>query len=126
MERRKLFSVTLADCRVECLASTRGAGGQNRNRRHTAVRITHGPSGAVGFSADERTQFRNKVTALTRLALTPAFGTWVRMEAARRQGRPSVEEQVERMLDPENIRVEVIRDGRWVQADLVDPQPEES
>lgn len=113
MARIKLFSVSIEDCRVECIASTGGAGGQNKNRRHTAVRITHPPSGAVGYSADEREQRRNKVAAFTRLARHPLFTSWVAVERHRLMGGLSVSEQVEEMMAPENLKVEIQKDGKW-------------
>lgn len=111
---KHLFSVTLEDCRVECIASTHGAGGQNRNRRHTAVRITHEDSGAIGYSADERSQLQNKTKAFRRMAEAPSFRAWVRLEAARLAGKPSIDEQVDRWMDQENLLVEVRNsEGRW-------------
>lgn len=114
--RRKLFSVSIKDCRVECLASTGGAGGQNKNRRHTAVRVTHPPSGAVGFSADENNQLRNKTDAFRRMAKTPAFQAWVRRIAAEITTGKSIEERVEEEMAPEKLKVEVREGEKWVDA----------
>ena len=115
-ERVKLFSVSIKDCNVECIASTGGAGGQNKNRRHTAVRITHEPSGAIGFSADEREQHRNKVQAFGRMARSPLFQVWARTETARLGGRKSIEQLVEEDLRPKNLKLEVKdTDGKWIE-----------
>lgn len=114
--RRKLFSVSIADCRVEAIASRGGNGGQNKNRRHTAIRLTHEPSGATSFSAEENSQIRNKQTAFVRLAKTAEFMAWVRLEAARLAGEPSIEDRVEAEMAPRNLRVEVRGDtGQWVE-----------
>jgi len=114
--KRLLFSVGIDECRVDALASTSGAGGQNRNRRHTAIRVTHPPSGAVGYSADERSQLQNKVAAFTRMAESPAFKTWHRVETARRRGEKSVEELVEESLRSDLLRFEVQNERQqWVQ-----------
>ncbi len=56
----------LAECDVEVFRSS-GPGGQNVNRRETAVRLRHRPSGVVVVCQDERTQRRNKEIALVRL-----------------------------------------------------------
>ena len=112
--RTRLFSVSIKDCRVECIASTGGAGGQNKNRRHTAVRITHEPSGAVGFSADERDQLRNKQMAFRRLGESAAFRAWARRVAAELVTGKTIEQRVEEELAPEKLRVEVKDEkGRW-------------
>lgn len=114
MPRKKLFSVLISDCRVECIASTGGAGGQNKNRRHTAVRITHPPSGAVGYSADERDQRQNKVAAFTRMAKSPSFRAWVRLKAAEIATGKTIEQRVDDEMTPGKLRTEV-RDaeGHW-------------
>ena len=56
----------LAQCDVETFRAG-GPGGQNVNRRETAVRIRHRPAGIVVTCQDERSQFRNKQIALARL-----------------------------------------------------------
>ena len=114
MERKPLFTVTIKDCRVEAIASTGGGGGQNKNRRHTAIRITHIPSGAVGYSADENNQLRNKQDAFRRMGETKAFQVWARLIAAELQTGKSIEQQVEEEMDLKNIKVEVKdEEGRW-------------
>jgi protein subunit release factor A len=114
--KQRLFSVSIHDCRVEAIASTGGAGGQNKNRRHTAIRITHPPSGAVGFSADERDQHRNKVEAFKRLANSKMFQVWVKRTATELITGKSIEQRVDEEMAPENIKVEVRgEDGRWTE-----------
>ena len=60
-------SVTEKDLRIETFRGS-GAGGQNRNKRDTAVRITHIPTGIVSTAQDQRTQGQNKKIAFRRLA----------------------------------------------------------
>ncbi len=45
-----------------------GPGGQHKNKRFTAVRITHVPTGIVAVAQENRSQARNKEVALKRLA----------------------------------------------------------
>jgi peptide chain release factor 2 len=56
----------LAECVVETFRSS-GPGGQNVNRRETAVRIRHSPTGIVVTCQRERSQYRNKQIALEEL-----------------------------------------------------------
>ena len=56
----------LTDCVVETYRSS-GPGGQNVNRRETAVRIRHLPTGIVVTCQRERSQLRNKGIALEEL-----------------------------------------------------------
>lgn len=72
--REKVLSVTLADCDVQTKRGS-GKGGQNRNKRDTAVRIVHRASGAVGESQQERSQLQNKRAAFRRMAESKTFQT---------------------------------------------------
>lgn len=112
MSRERLFSVTLADCRVDTFRSG-GKGGQNQNKVESGVRITHEPSGAVGEARDSRDQRRNKQAAFVRMANTQTFQRWARAQALRRMGRPTPEEMVEAWVRPEHLRVEVRGPGGW-------------
>jgi len=56
----------LAECAVETFRSS-GPGGQNVNRRETAVRVRHLPTGIVVTCQRERSQLRNKRIALQEL-----------------------------------------------------------
>lgn len=112
--RKLLFSVTLKDCDVQTKRGS-GKGGQNRNKRDTAVRIVHPPSGAVGESEEERSQWQNKKTAFRRMTETVEFKLWLNREIMVRDGIKTPEERVDEDLRPENLRVEVKRDGKWVE-----------
>lgn len=56
----------LAQCRVERFRVS-GPGGQHRNKTDSAVRLTHRPSGVVGYAAERRSQHQNRLMALQRL-----------------------------------------------------------
>lgn len=114
-EKDKLvLSVTLADCDVQTKRGS-GAGGQNRNKRDTAVRIVHRASGAVGESQEERSQLQNKRTAFKRMANTPKFQAWLKTQL----GRETLAEiAVDRAMWPVNIKTEVYEDGQWTEKNL--------
>jgi protein subunit release factor A len=59
--------VTKKDLRIDYYRGT-GAGGQNKNKRDTACRITHIPTGIACAAEEHRTQGKNKQAAFKRLA----------------------------------------------------------
>lgn len=116
MTRQRLFSVTIRDCRVDTYRGS-GKGGQNRNKRDTAVRVVHEPSGAVGQCEEQRNQLQNKRVAFRRMAETKEFQAWVKREAARRSGELA---EIERKIDKSMrfVKTEIYdENGRWVESD---------
>lgn len=77
----------LAECEVQTFRSS-GPGGQNVNRRETAVRLHHLPTGVVIACQEERSQLRNRQIALGRLR--------ARLEERSRPRRKRVPTQVPR------------------------------
>ena len=78
-----------AECDVETFRSS-GPGGQNVNRRETAVRLRHRPTGTVVTCQQERSQYRNKQIALANLRR--------RLENLNRRRRPRVRTAVPRRV----------------------------
>ena len=114
MVKEVLFSVTAADCDWEYMRGT-GPGGQKRNKTESKVRCTHRDSGAIGESDETRSQHDNKRKAFVKMAQTPQFRAWHKMETARRMGQlADLNEAVDRTMKECNLRIEGKRDGRWV------------
>ena len=84
----------LAECDVETFRSS-GPGGQNVNRRETAVRLRHRPTGTVVTCQQERSQYRNKQIALANLRR--------RLENLTRRRRPRV-----RTVVPRRVRERIL------------------
>lgn len=114
MTRELAFSVTLRDCDVQTKRGS-GKGGQNRNKRDTAVRIVHRASGAVGESEEERSQLQNKKAAFRRMANSKEFQLWVK----RQLGADELAKiAVDREMWPASLKTEVMEGGTWVEANL--------
>lgn len=117
-KRELIFRMTRKDFIVQAKTG-HGKGGQNRNRRRTACRIFHEASGAEGNAQDERSYPQNERLAFKRLVVTKKFKHWHSMETSRRLGHlENIEDRVEKMMDPKNLRVEVKENGKWVRENV--------
>lgn len=104
-----LFSITKKDFKIDYFKGS-GAGGQNRNKRETAVRITHLESGAIGESCEQRNQLQNKKVAFERLINSDKFQVWFKkkcgLEMLSKEEKRKIEEKVDRMMREENLKIE--------------------
>jgi len=112
-KKELLFSLTKKDFRVQTFHSG-GPGGQNQNKRDTGVRIIHDASGAVGECREHRSQKQNKKTAFKRLAESVKFKVWSARVIDEILSGKTIEERVDEMMKPENIKVEYRIDNKWV------------
>lgn len=110
--KTKLFSVTIKECEVETFRSG-GKGGQNQNKVESGVRVRHKSSGAVAESRDTRSQLENKRSAFRKMAQSKEFQVWVKIQAAKMMGQETIEDRVERAMQPCNLLVEAYVDGQW-------------
>lgn len=115
--RKLIFSLSKknGDFVVQTFRSS-GPGGQNVNKRDTAVRITHPASGAVGESQTHRKQFENRKEAFKRLTESKKFKEWLKVELARR----GVQGQERPGDGPTGSRGERVRTYNMVRDEVVD------
>lgn len=76
MERQKITILTAKDCDISAYCGS-GAGGQARNKVHSAIQIIHRESGAIGRCSESRSQLENKKKAFVRMTETPKFKFWL-------------------------------------------------
>ena len=113
--KERILSVTINDCEVQHFRAG-GPGGQHQNKSDSATRVIHHPSGARGESREHRSQMQNNKAAFNRMVKTIEFRKWLAREIMVRSGLASPEEQVEKEMAPENLRVEGKNpQGRWVE-----------
>lgn len=108
--------VSAKDCDVSSYCGS-GAGGQARNKVHSAIQIIHRESGAIGRSSESRSQLENKCTAFIRLTKTPKFKLWLNKKLYEIRHQETIEEAVDRQIAGANVRTEMMRDGKWVEVD---------
>jgi protein subunit release factor B len=117
-----LFSVTRKDFEFQTFRSG-GKGGQHQNKRDSGVRLIHRASGARGESR-KKSQSQNRKLAFERLVNTPEFQGWLKREAAKammtvddkRRREKSIQQSVRRQMQSDNLCIEHLVDGKWVEA----------
>jgi hypothetical protein len=87
----------LAECTVETYRAS-GPGGQHRNKRDSAVRLTHRPTGVVVTATERRSQHENRRVAVRRLRKAIAM---------------RVREPVDATAPAAGPLAEVLADPRW-------------
>ena len=115
-KKQLLFSLSKSnkDFIVEPISCS-GHGGQNINKNKTGCRITHPESNTISECQDERSFEQNKKKAFLRLIKKDKFIKWFKMKKAIELGHlADIEEQVEKDMNPKNLKVEIQIDGKWV------------
>jgi len=110
--KKKIFSITKKDFTVQTFRAG-GKGGQHQNKTDSGVRIIHKDSGAVGESRTHASQYQNKKEAIDRLTKTSKFRLWILRRANEIAQGATIEEQIDKMMHPKNLKVEVKEQGRW-------------
>jgi peptide chain release factor 1 len=94
-DRATRVAVDPSDVRVDTFRAS-GAGGQHRNRRDSAVRAVHVPSGVEVVAADSRSQHDNRAAALAELERRLS-------DDADRDRRRQAERDRNRQFDPDVV-----------------------
>lgn len=110
--KEKVLSLTAKDFIVERKKGS-GKGGQNKNKRETAILIKHTESGCEAYCCDERSQHQNLMKAFK--TLSERMKPWLKMEHLRKVNNLlSIEQEVEKSLVSENLKVEgKNKNGEW-------------
>ena len=115
MPRERIIHLTKKDF-IRQTFRAGGKGGQKQNKTSSGVRFIHEPSGARGESREERSQEQNERTAFLRMANSLKMRQWIAQQHRTLELGETIEQEVERMMNPDNLRIEVKDDdGRWTE-----------
>lgn len=90
-----------------------GSGGQNKQKNKTGVQLIHRESGAMGRCSETRSLVQNKEKAFLSLTKQPKFKLWLNSKLYEIQNKQTIEDAVEKMMAPENLRIQIKEDGKW-------------
>lgn len=107
-----LFSITKKDFKITYFSGT-GKGGQHRNKHQNCVRLHHLESDIIVTGQSYKECKSNIKEALNNLVKHPRFRLWHNRKIQEILRGKKVDEIVEEMMKPENIKIEVKKDGKW-------------
>ena len=111
-EKRVEFRVTKKDFELSWFSGT-GSGGQHRNKHMNCCRLKHKHTGIIKTGQSSKDRNVNKREALQAMINDPRFMSYCNMKLKEIETGVSIEEEVEKMMQPENIKVEIKVDGEW-------------
>jgi peptide chain release factor 1 len=113
MKKELLFSITKKDFKIDYFSGT-GKGGQYRNKHQNCVRLRHSESGVIVTGQSHRERQANIKEAFNNLVNNPKFKLWHNRKVNEALTGKRIEDTVKEMMRPENIKVEVKEDGKWI------------
>lgn len=111
MNKELLFSVTRDDLEIDYFSGT-GAGGQHRNKHQNCVRMYHPDSGVRTTGQSNRDRKSNEREAFRGLVDHPKFKLWHSQKTMELITGETIEEKVQKMMKPENLKIENRPDGK--------------
>jgi len=115
MSKRELLYSTRPKDYVITYFNGSGSGGQHRNKHANACRILHKESGAIVECQEFKSKQRNTTTAFGRLHNTSKFKIWHTRKVNEIMKGKTLEQQGEESKKDTNIKVEVKKEGKWVE-----------
>ena len=116
MKKELLFSIIKKDIKIEYFSGT-GAGGQHRNKHQNCVRLHHPDSGIIVTGQSNRERKANLRDAFANLVKHPKFRLWYNCKIQEVLTGKRLEDIVDEMLTPENLKIEVKKDEKWTAVD---------
>ena len=105
MSKRAEFSITKKDFDVSWYSGT-GAGGQHRNRHMNSCRLRHRETGVTKTGQNNRDRASNQRDAMRAMAEDPRILAFCEMRLREIERGETLEEVVDRMMAPENLKIE--------------------
>lgn len=109
------FSVTKKDFELTWFSGT-GAGGQHRNKHQNSCRLKHKATGIIKTGQSSRSREANRREALHAMANDRRFISYCAIKLHEMELGITLEEQVDDMMKPENLKIEEMVDGKWTEA----------
>ena len=118
MNKEHLFSVTKKDFKIDRFSGT-GSGGQHRNKHQNCVRLHHKDSGVIVTGQSNKSYKANLKEAFENLLKHPKWKIWFNIKVYETKTNKTIEQRVEEMMNPDNIKIEHKMNGKWEEIDNV-------